>query len=116
MFNENLWPFTKMVLYSFSFILISVGCMYVLLKKKLNLFGKIAFAFGAIYTLVFGVLFSVITISAILSSYMAPPFNLTFKDCLDSSTQLVSFLGTASIASIGIYITYNSKPRKKGKD
>lgn len=113
MFDENTWAFAKMVSYSFGFILATVGCVYILLKKELNLFSKIAFSFGAVYTLIFGALFSVITVSGILSSYMAPPFNLTFKDCLDSSTQLVSFLGTASIALIGIYITH--KHSKKGE-
>lgn len=33
-------------------------------------------------------------------------FDLTFKDCLDTTTQIVSFLGSTSIASVTFYFKH----------
>lgn len=82
-------------------VIVVYGCILEKLKKKPGLNFWTAFLIVCVFLLIFGVLNAIYSLSSVIfEGFQEEPYKLEFKDCVNTVTQVVTFLVTTGLALV----------------
>lgn len=82
-------------------------------KKVYDLFVTIFCCLGAILLIFIALDFIYGFSSIIWENLKSEPYMLEFKDCVNTITQVVTFLGSSTIAAVSLYLSFGKKNDKQ---